>query len=97
MLGKTPNPKAQAVSAAAGVVKKLPTSMKLAAGGTPIIGQLAGIAASGFGSEISQNAIRNLDFVKKIRQQATKYVCDAVDSFTSGNFNLPDLQKYVDK
>ena len=96
-LGKSPNPKAQAVSAVAGVAKKLPTSMKLAAGGPPIIGQLAGIAASGFGSEITQNAILKLDFVQKIRQQATKFVCDAVDNFTSGNFNLPDLQKYVDK
>ena len=97
LLGKTPNPKAQAVSAVAGVVKKLPTSMKLAAGGPPIIGQLAGLAASSLGSEIGQNAIRELPIVKKIRQQATKYVCDAVDSFTSGNFKLPDLTKYVDK
>ena len=96
-LGKSPNPKAQAISAVAGVAKKLPTSMKLAAAGPPGVGQLAGIAASGFGSEISQNAIRNLDFVKKIRQQATKYVCDAVSAFSAGDYNLPDLQKYIDK
>ena len=94
LLGQAPDPRAQAVSSLAGVAKKLPTSMKA---GMTAAGPLGFLATSDFGGEITQNAILKMDFVQKIRQQATKYVCDAVDSFTSGNFKLPDLTKYVDK
>jgi len=93
LLGKVPNKGAQAVSTGIGLAKKLPVAAKL---GMSPLGPIAAVAATPLGSELSQNAIRKLPQVKQFRKQASKYICDAVDKFTSKQYKLPDLKKFID-
>ena len=77
---------------------KLPTSMKLSAtaAGPGTLG-LAPFITTDIGGEALQNFIRQLDIVEDYRKRGTKYVCDAVSAFKAGDYNLPDLKKYIDK
>ena len=106
LVGKFPDKKSQAVSAGLGLASKLPASVKAGLSASGVVGGgLTGaavgtgvaVALSPLGSEFSQEAISNLPIMRKFRKQIAKKVCDSVSEFKSGNFNLPDLQKYIDK
>ena len=97
LLGSAPNAKAQTASMVAKIFKSLPSPMKVgtvtAAGG--VAAPLAAAAASRPGQEFIANLLRTSKFGKQIEKKLSGTICQAVQNFKKGKFNLPDLSKMV--